>query len=256
MTFATEIFHPLLVPLTTYTFSTNVSDANGTVSARDEERLTPGGFSLRNGFPQWFDRRGRAAQEIMDTDAPYRQNGLHSRIESRGVSVEPPPESVLAEATSPSQPSHEANTEPTSITEVLSYLKAIFEDPALLDKLPLEAAANPGAWHAWRSHRRFSKGTSRAISPANDEQSNPPTDGGQTLPRDWNWDGVWENRVKIGIENSLSDPVLFGPKSGRGGDKRNEMVSAAVIAVSLIADSHRYDFLKWAMSSWITSVTK
>jgi hypothetical protein len=29
-------------------------------------------------------------------------------------------------------------------------------------------------------------------------------------PGEWNWEGVWEDRVKNGISNSLSEPVMFG----------------------------------------------
>src|SRR5699024_3148272 len=61
VTFTTDIFHPLLVPLTTYTFTTGSDDATDTVSATDEERLPPGGFSLRHGFPHWFGRAKKSA---------------------------------------------------------------------------------------------------------------------------------------------------------------------------------------------------
>src|SRR3954468_18567199 len=60
VTFSTDVFHPLLTPLTTYTYTTGSSDTD-TVSATDEERLPPGGFSLRHGFPQWFGRARRSA---------------------------------------------------------------------------------------------------------------------------------------------------------------------------------------------------
>ncbi|KAK4963947.1 hypothetical protein LTR28_004238, partial [Elasticomyces elasticus] len=50
VTITTDIFHPLATPLTTYTHSTE-SVADEPVSARDDERLPPGGFSLRHGFP-------------------------------------------------------------------------------------------------------------------------------------------------------------------------------------------------------------
>ena len=47
ITFTTDIFHPLIVPLTTYTFTTGSSN-EVPVSATDEERLSPGAFSLRH----------------------------------------------------------------------------------------------------------------------------------------------------------------------------------------------------------------
>ena len=33
-------------------------------------------------------------------------------------------------------------------------------------------------------------------------------------PGEWNWDGVWEVRVKKGIEGSISDAVLYGNMPG------------------------------------------
>jgi hypothetical protein len=33
-------------------------------------------------------------------------------------------------------------------------------------------------------------------------------------PGEWNWDGVWEFRVKKGIEASQSDAILFGNSAG------------------------------------------
>ncbi len=235
--FATDIFHPLLVPLTTYTFSTRAGGANETVSASDEDRLPPGGFSLRDGFPEWFGRQGRAAQEVIDGDGNRRvtANG------SRDVSVDPAAMASTQEAGSTWRPSQEAAAKSVTIVEVLAYLKSTFEDPKMLDKIPLEAAGNPGAWHGWRSHRELSKAPSRATSPADDEMSNPPQAVPQTLPGNWNWEGVWQNRVKNGIENSFSDPVLFGPKGGRGGDKWTEVVSGTAMSISPVADHHRYD---------------
>src|ERR1700761_791163 len=58
VTFSTDIFHPLITPLTTYMYTTDIQDS-GTVSATDAERLPPGGFSLRDGFPCWFGRGAR-----------------------------------------------------------------------------------------------------------------------------------------------------------------------------------------------------
>lgn len=63
ITFASDIFHPLVTPLTTYMYTTDIQD-NGTVSATDDERLPPGGFSLRHGFPDWFGRGNGALREV------------------------------------------------------------------------------------------------------------------------------------------------------------------------------------------------
>ena len=54
ITFLSDIFHPLVTPLTTYTHTTRAPGTE-TVSSADPDRLPPGGFSLRHGFPVWFE---------------------------------------------------------------------------------------------------------------------------------------------------------------------------------------------------------
>lgn len=243
VTFATDIFHPLLVPLTTYTFSTSAGDANDTVSASDEDRLPPGGFSLRDGFPEWFARRNTPRRKVMDSDGHSQRSGYRTSSGSRDVSVEPADVPLDPETVSTSRPSGEIPSKPVAIVDVLAYLKSAFEDPAMLDRLPLEAAGNPGAWHAWQSHRVLSQATGRAVALDSDQRSN-------SAGRDnWNWEGVWENRVKSGIQNSLSDPVLFGNKDGRPGDKRAEMVSGMAASKCSKTYGHRYDSRGWILSS-------
>jgi hypothetical protein len=108
-----------------------------------------------------------------------------------------------------------------SIVKVLAYLRSSFEEPEVLDNLPLEAAANPGAWHAWRSYRGLPKAASRAVNPAQGEAGKGPTMM-QKQPGDWNWEGVFEKRVKGAIEVSISDAVLFG--SSRPGAQGNDTI--------------------------------
>ena len=129
-----------------------------------------------------------------------------------------------------------------STYDVLRYIRSAFDEAEVLDKVPLEAAGNPGAWHAWRTHR-IKTGAIVPTSPSNakdtitwhdglsdDEGSNGSVGGApegyQRLaggtsspmaarkPGEWNWDGVWEFRVKKGIEASLSDAVLYGNAAG------------------------------------------
>lgn len=106
------------------------------------------------------------------------------------------------------------------IVQVLEYVKASFEDVDVLDKLPLEVAGSAGAWHAWRSYRGLAEEGGRGAT------------GGSTgfdgethaRPSEWSWEGVWESRVRIGIEHSQAEATLFGPKGGRG-ERRTELVS-------------------------------
>ncbi len=51
----------------------------------------------------------------------------------------------------------QTNRPVVSMYQVLKYIKSTFDKPDVLDSVPLEAAGNPGAWHAWRTHRRKQK---------------------------------------------------------------------------------------------------
>ncbi|KAF2436530.1 hypothetical protein EJ08DRAFT_150173 [Tothia fuscella] len=200
ITFSTDIFHPLLTPLTTLTYTTNASTAD-TVSATDDERLPPGGFSLRHGFPQWFRKSSI--------------RGVGSRVPS-------------ASSASPSMSDANSGYSSPHVTvfQLLEYIRCAFSDADLLDSIPVEAAANPGAYQAWQSYRgrfldnssetlrssspatRGSSGTASLLFPAPDEVKIAANRSRQ--PGAWNWDGVWEERVKKGVQNSLSEAVLFG----------------------------------------------
>ena len=144
-----------------------------------------------------------------------------------------------------------------SISEVLHYVKRVFEDEVLLDELPLDGAANPGAWYAWRAHRRKTRpaakgsgnsnngsgsGSGIQQSPLQANQSShqhartksdytlgrgsSPAPGANKTMADWNWDGVWVERVRKGIALSLSDAVLYrGGGGGGGGGDGDDLVS-------------------------------
>ncbi|KAK5660250.1 hypothetical protein OQA88_12788 [Cercophora sp. LCS_1] len=187
------MFHPLITPLTTYMYTTDVQD-NGTVSATDEERLPPGGFSLRHGFPDWFGRAGRRSRQVSS------QTQTPMSSPPRGSATASTPGSAASEAASEALAGH-ARRRDVSIYEVLRYIRSVFDDEDILDSVPLEAAGNPGAWHAWRTHRR----TEKALPPEPEKAR-----AEARRPGEWNWDGVWEERVKRGIAASLSEAVLYG----------------------------------------------
>ncbi|KAF2967871.1 hypothetical protein GQX73_g5712 [Xylaria multiplex] len=197
VTFSTDMFHPLITPLSTYLYSTDVQN-NGTVSATDEERLPPGGFSLRHGFPNWFGRQGRKAAEA-------KQPGGGQT--ARQTPHRPPPPADLSSGSTPGSRNSaigqssiflETKKEEVSIFAVLYYIRSTFDDENVLDTIPLEAAGNPGAWHAWRTHRAEQGKTFESPSTSTRK------------PEEWNWEGVWEERVKKGISACLSEPVMFG----------------------------------------------
>ncbi|KZF25078.1 UBC-like protein [Xylona heveae TC161] len=230
ITFISEIFHPLLTPLTTYTYTTGSSET-GTVSATDEERLPPGGFSLRHGFPQWFSK-ARDTTSTLDVKTTSANNNVLQEPQNE----RPAAEALATEenGSSPNSPRDKGSlgkpknervkqkdvNNPISIVQVLLYVRSTFDDAEVLDSVPLEAAGNSGAWHAWRSHRRAlhlnlsENATPDTASPiSKDKYSLIPRSNiahSNRRPGEWNWEGVWEERVKRGIDASISEPVLYG----------------------------------------------
>ncbi|RAR00933.1 hypothetical protein DDE82_006923 [Stemphylium lycopersici] len=203
VTFSTDVFHPLLTPLTTYTYTTGSADTD-TVSATDEERLPPGGFSLRHGFPHWF---GRARKSV-----PNSRNVSGSALGSPAR----PEFNVTPSALGAPSP-----TEEISIVRMLEYIRSTFSEESILDSLPLEAAANPGAYHAWRAHRApiLQAQQASSASPSPEPSTTEKSEGSSALgrnrrPGEWNWEGVWEDRVRKAVKASLSEPVLFGTGAG------------------------------------------
>lgn len=193
--FTTEVFHPLLVPLTTYTFAAGALDPNATLSSGDTERLSPGSFNLRERFPEWYMSKGnhQDASQPLVSEGPSQPLTYNLSSSDAPVSETPAPLKLIA---------------------LLNYVKQVFEDASFLDTLPLRAAVNTNAWHAWRAHRGLPRMASRSISPASAESGRTPLSPSKT-PGDWNWDGVWESRVRNGMEESISDAVLFGSKNNR-----------------------------------------
>ena len=214
--FISDIFHPLVTPLTTYTYTTG-SLSSDTVSATDEERLPPGGFSLRHGFPFWF---GRAQKSIVPSGASF-SNIIQLDEAAQGVKAYANnPNSTASIPVTQAQALDFSSQQPSaSIKEVLEYVKYTFEDETSLDALPLEAAGNPGAWNAWRSHRKkvLPDQTSDpfSLSTLNSKEGGR-TAAGETMrdhpphQEEWSWEGVWEERVQRGVQSSISDAVLYG----------------------------------------------
>ena len=168
------------------------------MSAADRDRLQPGGLSLRHGFPDWFDG-GRGG--LGEKDAQSVNLARHKRNAT-------------------SMPEAQGSTRQSPLTvEVLQYIRIVFDTEAVLDSVPLEAAANPGAWHAWRSYRSRSIGGRASPVPnlpsspsdTTSERSTSPRQqpGGARKPAEWNWQGVWEDRVKKSVQASISEPMLF-----------------------------------------------
>lgn len=194
------------MPLTTYTFSTNVVDTSNTVSASDENRLPPGAFSLRYGFPHWFASAG----QVTDPFVEGKQDEEGHIAPSSAAEFQPTSQGAGEEAP-------EAKDRSSIILNVLRHVQAAFEDENLLDNMPLDASGDPSAWHAWRAHRGLSK-PERTSKVADGEDHDAPAPVSPKHPGEWKWDGVFESRVRNAIEASVSEVTLFGSTgAGRAG---------------------------------------
>ena len=229
------MFHPLITPLTTYMYTTDIQE-NGTVSATDEERLPPGGFSLRHGFPEWFGRGKRRVSDGRESRSSQRAvAATDAQATPRNVPLIMKPLPDTPESAGKLSDAGPGGGRDISIYDVLKYIRSTFDSEETMDSIPLDAAGNPGAWHAWRSHQR-KHGKLRDGEPAADAEvasqeegqgGAPSTDRssqntGGRRPGEWNWEGVWEDRVKKNIAMSLSEPVLYG---GAATAPHDELVS-------------------------------
>jgi hypothetical protein len=214
-------------------YTTDIQDS-GTVSATDEERLPPGGFSLRHGFPTWFGRASsrRSAERARggSVQTPSR-GGLESPGSGSGRTGDSPSASGGTAGQS------ERRKSDVSTYDVLRYIRSTFDEEEVLDSVPLEAAGNPGAWHAWRSYRvksgkilnvdaagkekmAWHEGLSEGEEEKRRQGGYQRLPGGSSSPManrrpgEWSWDGVWEVRVKRGVEASVAEAALYGKDAG------------------------------------------
>ena len=204
--FISDIFHPLVAPLTTYTYSAG-SSGSETVSATDNERLSPGGFSLRHRFPQWFNR-SRTSDDLSGTTSRNTSNSYTGTNQQLRDALRPPSKDNFSRESSAvgfSPPRAHSGV----ILEILQYIKKCFDDESALDTLPLEAAGNLGAWKAWQAYRRTTASATDNVTSTTSE----------TQQDEWSWDGVWEQRVRKGIDNSVAESTLYGGASGGADDQ-------------------------------------
>ncbi|KAL8891417.1 MAG: hypothetical protein Q9215_001559 [Flavoplaca cf. flavocitrina] len=201
ITFNTDIFHPLVTPVTTYTGASTPD--SGTQGAPDEQRLPPGGFGLTDAFPHWFggsERRSASTAISATTPVAQAQPSEHEQMPC-----------TTAELLSPA----EQMSTRISIAHVLGYIKRSFDDNGVLNRLPATAAVNSGAWKAWQAYRSSMEEPSNGQPNVVEDRRKPHSSNDRAIhPDDWSWEGVWERRVRKAIDASISDQVLFGAGGG------------------------------------------
>jgi len=147
---------------------------------------------------------------------------------------------VASSAASEALATH-AKRKDVSTFEVLRYIRSTFDDEDVLDSVPLEAAGNPGAWHAWKARQRQAASPGEGVGPGvGAGKALPPEPGAKgggmaRKPGEWNWEGVWEERVKRGIAASLSEGVLYG----------NAGAADEVVRRALSTIAHTVGMLTW-----------
>ncbi|TFB03771.1 hypothetical protein CCMA1212_004605 [Trichoderma ghanense] len=232
VTFSTDIFHPLITPLTTHMYPTGAENDGSTT---ERPKLPPGGFSLEHGFPEWFGgsrRRASGSRQGSRERRGVSPSAASSKSAKSGSGKSPavPPKDVPPKEVPPYM---QTDRKTISTYSLLKYIRSTFDKAEVLDAVPLAAAGNPGAWHAWRTHRRkegkvFDEKKSNRLSrlsiidglskPASSEQGDAAASDAKSIgsqsttrePGDWNWDGVWEDRVKKGVASTLTESVLYG----------------------------------------------
>ncbi|KAI4264261.1 MAG: hypothetical protein L6R42_000626 [Xanthoria sp. 1 TBL-2021] len=222
ITFITDIFHPLVTPVTTYTYGASTSES-GANSAADEQPLPPGGFGLTDGFPRWFGGSERSTTSSVNSSR------------NAAAQAEPPEHGKLPCTTPEVQLSAEHMPPRASIASVLDYVKRSFDDDDVLNRLPAEAATNPGAWKAWQAYRYSDEETSRdQTNTVQDKHQSHSSKSQARHPDDWSWEGVWERRVRKGIDASISDQVLFGAS---GGDEMIRFVPTSDVPLDALGET-------------------
>ncbi|EGD91201.1 hypothetical protein H112_01000 [Trichophyton rubrum D6] len=243
VTFTTPIFHPLVVPLTTQTYSnrpSNLDSVTGTI----EEQLPPGGFSLRHGFPQWFVKIERSAVGSLSSSrstSGQKPGNIGVDVEQDSGLVESSTDEIISRISPlPCDIRDPKKPDVTDVTtlDLLEYIRSTFDDETVLDSIPLEATGCPNAWHAWSAHRRQPRtGPATERRSSKDAGVSSPSTLGRTLspdsiqrsspqarsPGEWNWEGVWLKRVKENIHHSFLESVLFG-SSSRAGSSGDDMI--------------------------------
>ena len=227
LTVLTDIFHPLIVPLTTYTFASGAFEDSSVVKTKEEDRLPPGALCFRHAFPSWFTPR-RNEHEL-----EHPRNGSNASASSPGSSS-------LSPASPDTHQQRKGADKENNLAAVLEYMKAVFENSDLLDNFPLEYVGNPGAWHAWRAYRGLPKWTSRPTSPVSPGRKDIRTP--MKHPGDWNWEGVFEARIRNGIEASISEATLFSTTASRPAAVSNDPVGDMLLCCLVTLTSSRFAF--------------
>jgi hypothetical protein len=160
------------------------------------------------------------SSEIIEEEIHDAQSGSPTPADARGENLNESAtplqtENTVRISTTPAATPYEGKGKTIHVLTLLGYIRSTFDDESVLDSLPLDAAGNPGAWHAWKAHRRTAKGAGFGTP---DKRGAPQA----RLPGEWNWQGVWAKRVQGGIQASQSDAVLFANASRMETDSVSE----------------------------------
>jgi hypothetical protein len=136
------------------------------VTVPEEEKLPPGGFGLKHGFPQWFGRTPRSTNSSRNVSGSQPEStGTQTPVASEQEA--PQPDAAAQGSAEEVLDEQEELKSPAEITvaEILTYIQSTFTEESVLDSLSITTAANPGALHAWRAYRADKEGSDRSSPP-------------------------------------------------------------------------------------------
>ena len=218
ITFQTDVFHPLVTPVTAHSYTPGTLDTQ-LGKSRVDHQLAPGEMSLRPGFPLWYPgeeqsagsgRGGRKTGTVLE-------NTMSTALEeSCKHPVSADSQAVLLQ----NGALQNQGAEKFDMVKVLEYVQSAFQDEGFLDSLPIDMAVDTGAWKAWQAHRGINKPTpeppnisGNASSPLIHQRTGSVVRARTKAPKtpgEWSWEGVWVDRVARNVDASISKPVLYG----------------------------------------------
>jgi hypothetical protein len=229
------VFHPLVVPLSTYrvSYSAPISskpteaggqkdDEDGDERGGGKQDLEPGEFNMRYGLRGWFES-ARKARKMRGEVGGSRQVSGESGVSGGTATTD----TEGSWSSGYGRGGSGGGGYKYGVKDALDYVRDAFtEMDATMKDVPLEGAANPSAWLAWRSWRRQEEGVEEdgdekperetTASAAHGREERPSSGAGEKRsssakrPEQWDWTNVFLERVRRGCEGSLGDVALFG----------------------------------------------
>ena len=194
-----------------------------------QERLPPGALSLRHGFPAWYIRSSAPSASLngalTDEDGPRHPDltqihmvdvlyYMRCAFEDATALDSVPFEAAGNPGAWYAWQAHRRKQHERREREERATALSLEETPKKQSELSHARTPSKSAMSHGRSPSKSTPSHARTRSRgvvgtpgANGENSTPSR---AKRPSEWNWEGVWEQRVKKAINESLNEGTLFG----------------------------------------------